>query len=108
MLIVLSVSMIFKNNLVEQGSEVVISLMGSGVDTDAGVGPLGTGEDGLLEREAELVFLVVELVPDVLGQVSAEGRLGSTGEVWVSLDVFGVLKVSSHHLSAWVSFNELA
>jgi len=47
--VVLSVSMIFKNNLVEQGSEVVISLMGSSVDSDSRVGPLGSREDGLLE-----------------------------------------------------------
>ena len=49
MFVVLSVSMIFKNNLVEQGSEVVISLMGSSVDAYARIGPLGSREDGLLE-----------------------------------------------------------
>ena len=43
------VSMVSLNNFIEQWGEGVVRIMGSSIDTDTRVGPLGSREDGLLE-----------------------------------------------------------
>ena len=83
------VAVIRLNDLVHEGSEVIVRLMGASIDTDTGVGPLGTGEDGLLEGEAVLVLAVLALFPNIAGEALVEERLSARGEVRESSDVFG-------------------
>jgi hypothetical protein len=62
---VLSVLVIVLNDLVKEGSESLVGVMRTGVATDAGIGVLGSGEDGLTESESVLVLLVSQLVPNL-------------------------------------------
>ena len=77
----LLVSVVLLNDLVEERSEGVETFVAAGVDTDAGVGPLATGEDALLEGEAILVLLILAFIPNVASQHLRKERLGSTREV---------------------------
>lgn len=85
------------NDLVHEGSEVVVRLVGASIDTDAGVGPFGAGEDSLLEREAVLVLAVLALLPDVTGKALGEEGGCAGGEVGEVGDILGGLQVRSHH-----------
>jgi hypothetical protein len=62
---VLSVLVIVFNDLIKEGSESLVGVVRAGVATNAGVGVLGTGEDGLAESESVLVLLVSQLVPNL-------------------------------------------
>jgi len=62
----LAVLVVVLNDLVEEGSEGLVAVVRTSVATNAGVGVLAAREDSLAEGEAELVLLVLELVPDLL------------------------------------------
>ena len=62
---VLSVLVIVFNDLVKEGSEGLVGVVGTGVATNAGVSVLGAREDGLMESEAILVLLALQLVPNL-------------------------------------------
>lgn len=62
---VLSVLVIVLNDLVEERSEGLVGVVRAGVATNAGVGVLGSREDGLTESESVLVLLVLQLVPNL-------------------------------------------
>lgn len=62
---VLSVLVVVLNDLVEEGSECLVGVVRAGVATDAGIGVLGSREDGLAESESVLVLLVLQLVPNL-------------------------------------------
>ena len=62
---VLSVLMVVLNDLVKEGSEGLVGVVGTGVATNAGVSVLGAREDGLMESEAILVLLALQLVPNL-------------------------------------------
>jgi hypothetical protein len=59
------VAVIRLNDLVEERSEGVVRIVGSSIDTDSGISPLGTGEDALLEGETEFISSVLALFPDL-------------------------------------------
>jgi hypothetical protein len=90
------VTVVALDDLVHEGCEIVVGFVGSGVNTDAGVGPLGTGEDSLAEGEAILVLAVLALLPHVAGQALVEEGLGSAGEVGEARNVFGGTQVRAH------------
>lgn len=62
---VLSVLVVVLNDLVEEGSECLVGVVRAGVATNAGIGVLGSREDGLAESESVLVLLVLQLVPNL-------------------------------------------
>ena len=62
---VLSVLVVVLNNLVKEGSESLVGVVRTCVATNAGVGVLGSREDGLTEGEIVLVLLVFQLVPNL-------------------------------------------
>ena len=72
MLVLWSVSVIRLNDLIEEWGEGIVGVVGSGVDTDTRVSPLGTREDSLSESESILVLSVLALLPDILGEALVE------------------------------------
>lgn len=62
---VLSVLVVVLNDLVEEGSECLVGVVRAGVATNAGIGVLGSRENGLAESESVLVLLVLQLVPNL-------------------------------------------
>ena len=68
MLISNLMTVILLNDLIHEWSEGIIRVVGSGINTDSGGGPLGSREDTLLEGESELVSSVFALLPNILGQ----------------------------------------
>jgi hypothetical protein len=71
-LISLAVAVIFINYFIEERSEGVVRVVGASVDTDARLSPLGAGIDGLLKCESILIFLVLELFPDLGSEAASE------------------------------------
>ena len=65
-------SVIILNNLVKEWSESIVRVVGSGINTDTGVGPLSSREDTLSEGESELISSVLALFPDVFGKALLE------------------------------------
>ena len=102
------VSVIILDNLIEQWGEGVVRIVGSGVNTDTRVGPLGSGEDGLLEGEAELILLVLALLPNIWGKALAEDGLGSSWEVWKTGDSLRSREVRSHEGSLGIGRSSLS
>jgi hypothetical protein len=68
MLISLAVAVIFINNFIEEGSESIVGVVGTSVDTNTRLGPLATRVDGLSKCESILIFLVLELLPELGGE----------------------------------------
>ena len=100
MLGVLGVSVVLKNDLIEQVGEPLVGVEGSGVDTDFRVEILATRKDAGLKGNSVRVRLVLILVPDSLGAVLAHKGGGSSGEpgaldkiIW-GLEVGSALGVS--------------
>lgn len=91
------VSVIRLNDLIEERSEGVVRIVGSGIDTDSGISPLGAREDALLEGETEFVSSIFALFPNSGGKALGKEGLGSSGEVRKSVDVGGLSQVRSHH-----------
>ncbi len=107
MLILLLVAVIFINNFIEQRSEGVVRVVGASVNTDAGLGPLGAGEDGLLKCESMLIFLVLKLLPDGSGEALLQEGLCAGGEVREVSDVLGALKVRTHESASGLGVGDL-
>lgn len=64
-LISLAVAVIFINYFIEEWSEGVVRVVGASIDADARLSPLAAGEDGLFKCESILIFLVLELFPNL-------------------------------------------
>ena len=62
------VTVILLNDLVHEWSEGIVRVVGSGINTNSGVGPLGSREDTLFEGESELISSIFALLPNILGQ----------------------------------------
>jgi len=91
------VAVVSLNNLVHEGSEIVVRFVGTSVHTDTRVGPLSSREDCLLETESILVLSVLAFLPNFLGEALVQKGVGTSGEEWHGLNVIGVLKVITHH-----------
>ena len=70
---VLAVAVVGLNDGVEERTKLLVALMGASVATDARVNVLAAREDAGLEIDTAFVFLVVKLIPNLLGQVHGEG-----------------------------------
>jgi hypothetical protein len=101
------VSVVSLDDLVHEWSESVIGVVGTSIDTDTGVGPLGAREDTLFEGESELVPSIFALLPDVLGEALGKERCGSGWEVWHVLDLLWGFEVGSHHGSVKFGFSDV-
>ena len=69
MLSLLGMSMILLNNLVKQVCECGVRVMRPSVDSNTRVSVLAAGEDSLFKSEMELVFTVLQLLPNFSCQV---------------------------------------
>ena len=97
------VGVIRLDNLVEERSEGVETLVAASVNTDSGVGPFATGEDTLLESISILVFSIFAGIPHVTSENLGEKRLSSTREEREFGDLGRIREVRSHH--ATISVN---
>ena len=68
------VAVIGFDDLVHEWGEGVVGIVGSGIDTDTGVGPLGAREDSLSESETEFIFSILALIPNFFGKAFLEKR----------------------------------
>jgi len=91
------VSVVSLDNLVHEWSEGVVRIVGSGVNSDTRVGPLGSREDGLSESEAKFISSILALFPDFLGKALLEEGSSTGWEVWITLDILWCVEVGSHH-----------
>ena len=62
---ILCMTMVLLNYLVEKLPKDSVTVMASGIDTDARVDILAAGEDSLLESESKFVFRVFKVVPNL-------------------------------------------
>ena len=97
------VGVIRLDDLVEERSEGVETLVAASVHTDTGVGPFATGEDTLLESISILVFSIFAGIPHVTSENLGEKRLSSTREEREFGDLGRIREVRSHH--ATISVN---
>jgi hypothetical protein len=58
-----AMAMILLNDMIEELSEMGVTIVAASVDANARVDVLAAGEDGLLESEAKLVMTVMKLFP---------------------------------------------
>ena len=82
-----AVLVVVLDDLVEEVRESSVGVCGTSVATDTRVDVLAAREDASLERHTRCITLVVVLVPDVLGQVLADERLGALRELRVALEI---------------------
>lgn len=80
MLVGLLVAVVLLDDLVEQVSESSIRIVRASIQTNAGVEVLDAREDARLERHTARILLVLVLLPNVLGEVLREQRLGAWRE----------------------------
>lgn len=80
MLVGLLVAVVLLDDLVEQVSESSIGIVRASIQTNAGVEVLDAREDARLERHTARILLVLVLLPNVLGEVLREQRLGAWRE----------------------------
>jgi len=73
-LVVLSMSVILGDDLIEKWGEGIVRVVGSSVDTNTRVGPLSSGEDSLFERETVFISSVFACFPDIWGKAFLEER----------------------------------
>ena len=106
MLVSWLMSVVSLDDLVHEWSEGVVGVVGSSVNSDTRVGPLGSGEDSLSEGESEFVSSVLALLPSLLVEAFHEERFGSSWEVWESLDVLWGLEVRTHHGSVELALSD--
>jgi len=99
------VLMVIKDHWVEEGSHLVIALVGTSIATNTRVSVLTTRENALLEGNTLRVNLIVELVPASSGQVLGEGGFvltswehWETSQVVHGLEVWSTSDVSSTRL----------
>jgi hypothetical protein len=65
-------TMIVLDALIEKLVEFGISIVGSSINTDTRVGPLGSREDSLLEGESIFISSVFACFPDIWGEALGE------------------------------------
>ena len=82
-----AVTVVVLHDLVEEVLEGSVGVLRTGVAANARVDILAAREDASLEGDTVLVALVVVLVPDVLGQVLADERLGAIRELRPGFEV---------------------
>ena len=82
------VTVILLNNFVHEWSKGIVRVVGTSINTDTRVGPLGSREDSLSESETEFISSVFALFPDLLGKAFVKKRLGTGWEVWHTSDIF--------------------
>jgi hypothetical protein len=102
------VTVISLDDLVEEGSKGVVGIVGTCVNTDSGVGPLGATENALSEGEAELVSAILALFPDVSGEALHKKRVSSGGEVREASNVIVAFEMAAHHAAVDVSVGDVA
>jgi len=95
------VSVIRLDDSVHEWSEGIVRVVGSSIDTDTGVGPLGTGHNSLTEGETEFISSVFALLPDFWSQTFGEEGFGTSWEVGESLDVISRLEMWSDNSASW-------
>ena len=76
----LLVTVIVLDDLIEQVAEGGVGIVRASVETDAGVEVLDARENASLEGNTASILVVLILIPDFLGQVLAEQRLGASRE----------------------------
>jgi len=108
MLVGLGVTVIVIDDLIEEWGESIVRIVGSGIDTNTGVSPLGSGEDSLLERETEFIFLVLAFFPNVWGKTFAEDGFGSGREERHTGDGLWSFEVGSHEGTLSISRSGLS
>jgi hypothetical protein len=87
------VSVVVRDDLVEQRSKSVETFVTASVNTDSGVGPFGSRENAFSEGVAVLVLAVLALLPHIASEALREERGSSAGEVWEGFDVLWGLQV---------------
>ena len=93
-------TVIFLDDLIHEWSEGIVRVVRTSINTDARVGPLGTGEDGLSESETEFISSVFALFPDILSKAFLEERSATGWEVWHTSDILWSFQVRTHQGSA--------
>ena len=76
-LVLRGVTVVILDDLVEEMGERIVTVVTTGIDTYTLVGPLGSGEDSLLESVAKFIFSILALLPDVFSQSLREDGGGS-------------------------------
>jgi len=61
-------SVIGLNDFVEEWGKSIVGVVGTSINTNTGVSPFRSGEDGLSEGETEFVSSVFALIPNALGK----------------------------------------
>ena len=89
------VTVVVLNDLVKELVEGRVGVHAASVAADAGVDVLAAGEDASLEGDTAGVLLVVVLLPEVLGEESADRRLAVSGELRESSEVLRRLEVGT-------------
>jgi len=90
-----TVTVIVKNDLIEELVELVVSVVGTSVNTDTGINVLNTGEDASFESNIVLVLLILVFLPNFLGEALAESRFAVSGEYWEFLKILRGLESAS-------------
>jgi len=80
-------SVIGFDDLVEEWGESIVGIVGSSIDTDTGVSPFRSGEDGLSESETEFISSIFALLPNVFGEAFLQKRTATGWEVWHTSNV---------------------
>ena len=75
-----SMTMILFDNLVHHWSKGSVRVVGSCIDTNSRVNVLTARQYGLLESEAMGILSVLELIPKISGEISAEERFCAVRE----------------------------
>jgi len=96
-------SVILFNDFIHEWGKSVVRVVRTGINTNTGVSPLGTGENGLSESESEFISSILALFPDILSKAFAEEGLCAGWEVGEVLDVLGRSEVRSHHGAIGIS-----
>jgi hypothetical protein len=88
MLVLLFVTVVVKNYLVEYFGHSGVRVVGSSVDTNSRINVLGSGENHLLETDTRFIFLSLEFIEHFWGDVFAYERFGSCWPHWWSSELF--------------------
>jgi len=108
MLVSLTVTVIVLDNFIEKWGESIVGIVGSSVDTNTRVSPLGSGEDTLLEGETVFIFLVLAFFPNIWGKAFEKDGVGTSWEEWHTGDGFWAFKVRSHEGTLRIGWSGLS
>lgn len=95
MLSINAVTVVVKNDLIEELVELLVSVVRTSVNTDTGIDILNTGEDASFESNTILVLLILVFIPNLLGKALAKSRFAVNGEYRVFLKILRGLKITS-------------